>query len=49
LAATTTVRATIYVTGATTGSNTFTAQYRSGTATKTCTFANRSIAVIPVS
>jgi hypothetical protein len=38
--------ATFLVTGLTTGSNTFTAKYRAGGST--CTFANRSIIVIPL-
>jgi hypothetical protein len=36
-----------YVTGLTAGSNTFTAVYRSQNGLATCTFANRSIIVIP--
>jgi hypothetical protein len=40
------VSATFYVTGLTAGSNTFTGVYRSQTG-GTCTFANRSIIVIP--
>ena len=39
--------ATYLVTGLTAGSNTFTAQYRLGTA-GTCTFLNRNIIVIPL-
>jgi hypothetical protein len=39
--------ATYFLTSLTSGSTTFTAKYKSGSGTNSCTFADRTIVVIP--